>query len=968
MFALTGALVICPPFALGAVHPWPAAIVEIGSFLLVIAWALRIANPPAGAGESRPRRLLPLAIPTLLLGSFFAFQLVPLPPGAIRALSPSTYHVYEKTLQGWPRKAPYSDKAFALDKRPEAAGRPVGAILPSIVEVREGAAVPFTRAARTNQIGAARANVRPRGGKDVLSVGARFSHLGIPPTWYPLSLAPPLTAAALLRFSAYASLFFVVLGYSFADGREGERRFLNVVFVAVLITGLLVASIGLVERVYWNGKILWFFVPQDWGTPKLGTLPRATGPFVNPDHFANYLAMVFPLALAGALYDIPLDRRIPAGAARLASGLVALIVLLAIVLSLSRAAWMETAATATILITLWARNEMARAIKAAPRQSSRSLRRPREFDSGREKEPLHGSFAAARNAILIGGPPLAIVLTALLVLFVVGPRGRTQADARVGQAVAENGGIGIRPAVWKATLRMARNFPAFGVGLAAWPEIFPRYESGPWNPYYFREAHNDYLQYLSETGLVGVVLAAWFLAMAVARLFASRKGLSSEDWPLFIALMLALGAMAFHELVDFCLHVPANALLFTLFLGLALRIGWRGAARKSAVIIERPSDSRAAAIGMIGASAALIALALVQKGLAYPYDIEAAATPKEARDVVLAHPVSAKAHVALLDLAGPDMTRGMRLTEIATAVWLDPTDPSGRDLYAKMLVRAGWRDEALGQVTESVFNSPSLGAHFYLNRQLIPWLLPSEQKAVERGFKEAVAARYPGAVDGLGSFYDALGALSEESRLYAEAAAGAREGGARARYLTAAARTEIRESDTEAAEALFRQAIQAAPENADAYTELMTGVYGPWRNLSAAMSIAKDGLRNGADPVRLYMALSSAAQMAGNRPIAEKSLLEAFRRDPSFQTVMLVGQYYLQNGQFDRAASMLQNAVEIKPSSAEAFYLLGVAQERGYQYSDADKAYAQAAILAPRQFRPAYAAFRRRMDASQTKG
>jgi Flp pilus assembly protein TadD len=426
--------------------------------------------------------------------------------------------------------------------------------------------------------------------------------------------------------------------------------------------------------------------------------------------------------------------------------------------------------------------------------------------------------------------------------------------------------------------------------------------------------------------------------------------------------------MAFHELVDFCLHVPANALLFTLFLGLALRIASWNVAQESAIPARRFGVSRAAAVGMIGTSAALIALALGQKGLAYPYDICAATTPKEARDVVLTHPASAKAHVALLDLAGPDMTREMRLNEIAAAVWLDPTDPSARDMYAKMLVRAGRRDEALEQVTQSVFNSPGLGAHFYLNRQLIPWLLPSEQKAAERGFKEAVAAHYPGAVDGLGSFYDALGRLSEESRVYAASAAGARVGNERARYLTAAARAEIKEGDTDAAETSLRQAIQSAPADTAVYAELMTGIYGPQRNLSAAVSAAKEGLRNGAEPGGLYIALSSAAQMSENGAIAEKSLLEALRFDPSFQTVMRVGQYYLQNGQFDRAASMLQNAVEIRPSSAEAFYLLGVAHERSYRYPDADKAYAQAAILAPLQFRQVYAAFRRRMDASQTKG
>jgi tetratricopeptide (TPR) repeat protein len=306
----------------------------------------------------------------------------------------------------------------------------------------------------------------------------------------------------------------------------------------------------------------------------------------------------------------------------------------------------------------------------------------------------------------------------------------------------------------------------------------------------------------------------------------------------------------------------------------------------------------------------------------------------------------------------------MRLNEIASASWLDPTDPSIRDRGVKMLVDAGRRNNALDQITKSVFNSPASGTHFYLDRQLIPWLMPSERKAIERGFNLAIKAHYPGAVDGLGFFYDALGGFSNEARVYVDGAVGTRVGSERARFLVAAARAKIKEGDMKTAETLLRQASQSAPGNADAYAELVMGIYGPEKNLSAAMSTTTDGIRNGVEPVRLYIALSAAAQMIGNEAIAEKSLLEALRYDPSFQTVMQVGQFYLQNGQLDRAAAMLQNAAEIRPSSAEAFYLLGLAQERNYQYSDADRAYAHAALLAPQQFRSVYIAFRHRMNAS----
>src|SRR5450631_3456166 len=85
------ALVILPPFALGAVHPWPATIVEIATFLLLLVWAARIAIEPLGIGVPTSPRLVDLLVPTLLLAGLFIFQLMPLSPDLIHAISPSTY-------------------------------------------------------------------------------------------------------------------------------------------------------------------------------------------------------------------------------------------------------------------------------------------------------------------------------------------------------------------------------------------------------------------------------------------------------------------------------------------------------------------------------------------------------------------------------------------------------------------------------------------------------------------------------------------------------------------------------------------------------------------------------------------------------------------------------------------------------------------------------------------------------------
>jgi len=58
--------------------------------------------------------------------------------------------------------------------------------------------------------------------------------------------------------------------------------------------GALLAMIALLQEVAGNGRILWITgEPSESG--------RASGPFVNPNHFAAWLEMVIPAALAYAL-------------------------------------------------------------------------------------------------------------------------------------------------------------------------------------------------------------------------------------------------------------------------------------------------------------------------------------------------------------------------------------------------------------------------------------------------------------------------------------------------------------------------------------------------------------------------------------------------------------------------------------------------------------------------------------------
>jgi O-antigen ligase len=86
-------------------------------------------------------------------------------------------------------------------------------------------------------------------------------------------------------------------------------------------------------------------------------------------------------------------------------------------------------------------------------------------------------------------------------------------------------------------------------------------------------AHNDYLQYFSELGLVGFALALVPLAMALSTIWRNwRRSRPDYRW-LSLACAASLLAIGLHSFVDFNLYVPANMFLLAYVLGIAAHAG-----------------------------------------------------------------------------------------------------------------------------------------------------------------------------------------------------------------------------------------------------------------------------------------------------------------------------------------------------------------------------------------------------------
>jgi O-antigen ligase len=127
-----------------------------------------------------------------------------------------------------------------------------------------------------------------------------------------------------------------------------------------------------------------------------------------------------------------------------------------------------------------------------------------------------------------------------------------------------------RVEIWQATWRVIKAHPIVGTGFGGYWIAFPGQHdaSGVFTPdeAQFRPlaAHNEYLELLASGGLIGGVLAAWFVIVLIR---SAREHLRRSRDPFRRAAsfgaLIGLFGVAIHSLVDFGLHDTVNALVFT---------------------------------------------------------------------------------------------------------------------------------------------------------------------------------------------------------------------------------------------------------------------------------------------------------------------------------------------------------------------------------------------------------------------
>jgi O-antigen ligase len=346
--------------------------------------------------------------------------------------------------------------------------------------------------------------------------------------WLSLSRNVGFTRAAV------TVLVFLLISFLIATNFFSSRGRLSTLAHFLVIYGLAMALFALVQHFSWNGRFFWL-------RPTEVTAPF--GPFANHNHFAGYMELLIPIPIALII------TRAVTTELRVLFGFAAIVMGVAAVLSLSRGGIISIAAAMLFLVVM-------------------SLRLPRQRGKTTSKRRL--PQLASQVAVVIA---IVAVISAGILWIGADPviNRVTQGQLSSGDSPKETF-FSSRGWVWRDTVTMIRANPLLGVGLGAYETAFSIYTKSD-GSLRVPQAHNDYLQVVADCGVVGGLIALWFIALVFR---AVARGARSRD-PLYAGLALGSGAgifaMLVHSLFDFNLQLPSNALLFLLLSAVAVHVG-----------------------------------------------------------------------------------------------------------------------------------------------------------------------------------------------------------------------------------------------------------------------------------------------------------------------------------------------------------------------------------------------------------
>jgi O-antigen ligase len=352
---------------------------------------------------------------------------------------------------------------------------------------------------------------------------------------FPISLNPHKTRIELIKLIAYFGIFFYIVNHI------RSRANINLVLYSIILAGLMESAYGMYAMFTDPPRVMWLEYPM--------VATRLTGSYLDPNHLAGFLEMALMIALG---YSFTFGR----SRTRKKHG--------------SRRPWYKD--LPGFMMRAQKYNKMSlifysMGILLVALFLTASRGGMLGFFVG-----LGVFLAFSAQRLKLGG--LLFVLAFIVsILFLYGSGiGKDKIDwvthryeLLLETGLSENA---VRKNVYLTAIPIVEEFPLVGTGLGTFSDIYPKYQP-QFIEQFLEHTHNDWLELVIETGFIGFLilvcgLVAYFYHFI--RIWLKRD----DSFPVGIGLgvMGATASISFHGLVDFNFHIPANAFLYVVILGI----------------------------------------------------------------------------------------------------------------------------------------------------------------------------------------------------------------------------------------------------------------------------------------------------------------------------------------------------------------------------------------------------------------
>ncbi len=309
-----------------------------------------------------------------------------------------------------------------------------------------------------------------------------------------------------LKIFNYILIYYLVV----ANLKRKQVRRIALVIVAI---GGAIATYGLVQKFQGTQGLIYNIIPR----PEQYAY-RISGTYICPNHFSGYLEMALSVCLGLLLFSsLGFGWKMFLSYAGLLMGA-------GIFLSISRGGYLSMAAAVMFLFIL-------------------------------------GLLKKKGKAVII------FILIAILFSSAIFILNKETILPRWKTVLAESGDPSSRIYFWKGTLEIIKSNPVFGVGPGTFRWHFPRYRF-PRTAFDLNYAHNDYLHYAADYGIIGLGLILLFFIALFKQGFFLIKENALRDRAIAGGVLASTVALLVHSIFDFNFHIPANAITFVALAGL----------------------------------------------------------------------------------------------------------------------------------------------------------------------------------------------------------------------------------------------------------------------------------------------------------------------------------------------------------------------------------------------------------------